>query len=59
MSTIKHLIDGKAVESAERFVTYNPATQEAIAEVAAGDAAGAEAAAREHLTLVSGEVESL
>ncbi|NQE60763.1 5-carboxymethyl-2-hydroxymuconate semialdehyde dehydrogenase [Caulobacter sp. RHG1] len=39
MSTIKHLIDGKAVESAERFVTYNPATQEAIAEVAAGDAA--------------------
>ena len=39
MSTIKHLIDGKAVESAERFVTYNPATQEPIAEVAAGDAA--------------------
>ena len=33
---IQHLIDGESVGSEERFQTINPATQEAIAEVAAG-----------------------
>ena len=33
---IKHLINGASVESAETFETINPATQEVLAEVAAG-----------------------
>jgi 5-carboxymethyl-2-hydroxymuconic-semialdehyde dehydrogenase len=33
---IRHLIDGKAVGSAEVFATVNPATQEVLAEVASG-----------------------
>jgi 5-carboxymethyl-2-hydroxymuconic-semialdehyde dehydrogenase len=33
---IQHLIDGKAVSSAEYFETVNPATQEVLAEVARG-----------------------
>ncbi len=36
MRTILHLIDGKPVDSPERFQTLNPATQEPLAEVAAG-----------------------
>jgi 5-carboxymethyl-2-hydroxymuconic-semialdehyde dehydrogenase len=35
---IQHLIDGKAVESRSYFETVNPATQEVLAEVAAGGA---------------------
>ncbi len=35
---IKHLIDGREVESAEGFQTLNPATGEALAEVASGGA---------------------
>ena len=31
---IKHWIDGKEVESKETFTNYNPATNEAIGEVA-------------------------
>lgn len=34
--TIKHLINGASVDSAERFETLSPATGEAIAEVALG-----------------------
>ena len=34
--SIKHWINGRQVDSRDRFVTYNPATGEAIAEVAAG-----------------------
>ena len=34
---IQHLIDGKSVESKATFETVNPATQEVLAEVAAGD----------------------
>jgi 5-carboxymethyl-2-hydroxymuconic-semialdehyde dehydrogenase len=34
---IKHLIDGKPVASAQAFETVDPATQEVLAEVAAGD----------------------
>ena len=34
--SIKHWINGRQVDSKDRFVTYNPATGEAIAEVAAG-----------------------
>jgi 5-carboxymethyl-2-hydroxymuconic-semialdehyde dehydrogenase len=34
--TIQHLIGGVAVDSAERFETVNPATQDVIAEVASG-----------------------
>lgn len=34
--TIQHLINGAAVDSAERFETVNPATQAVIAEVASG-----------------------
>src|SRR5690606_6147918 len=48
--TIKHWINGKQVDSNDRFTTWNPATGEAIAEVAAGGAAeidAAVAAARE------------
>jgi 5-carboxymethyl-2-hydroxymuconic-semialdehyde dehydrogenase len=33
---IPHLIDGKAVESRERFETVDPATQQVLAEVARG-----------------------
>ena len=33
---IKHLINGASVESAQTFETVNPATQEVLAEVAAG-----------------------
>ena len=33
---IQHLIDGKSVDSPERFQTFNPATQEVLAEVASG-----------------------
>ncbi len=38
MSTIQHLIDGKPVASAITFETLNPATQDVLAEVAAGGA---------------------
>ena len=41
---IQHLIDGRAVDSAARFETINPATQEVLAEVAAGGAAEVHAA---------------
>lgn len=34
--SIKHWINGKQVDSADRFITYDPATGEAIDEVAAG-----------------------
>ena len=34
---IQHLINGERVESKDRFQTINPATQEPIAEVAAGE----------------------
>ncbi|RKP52846.1 5-carboxymethyl-2-hydroxymuconate semialdehyde dehydrogenase [Trinickia fusca] len=44
--TIKHWIDGKLVESRETFITYNPATGEAIDEVASGDAEEVELAVR-------------
>jgi 5-carboxymethyl-2-hydroxymuconic-semialdehyde dehydrogenase len=44
MSRIQHLIDGKPVESARYFETLNPATQEVLAEVAAGGAAEVAAA---------------
>jgi 5-carboxymethyl-2-hydroxymuconic-semialdehyde dehydrogenase len=33
---IRHLIDGKAVDSREQFETLNPATQQVLAEVARG-----------------------
>lgn len=33
---IKHLIDGKSVDSSERFETVSPASQEVLAEVASG-----------------------
>ncbi|MBL8532851.1 MAG: 5-carboxymethyl-2-hydroxymuconate semialdehyde dehydrogenase [Betaproteobacteria bacterium] len=36
MTTLLHLIDGKPVDSPERFRTVNPATQDVLAEVAAG-----------------------
>jgi len=38
MTTLHHLINGQAVESAERFETVNPATQAVLAEVARGGA---------------------
>ena len=41
---IRHLIDGRACDSAERFETVNPATQEVLAEVARGGAAEIDAA---------------
>jgi 5-carboxymethyl-2-hydroxymuconic-semialdehyde dehydrogenase len=41
---IHHLIDGKNVESRDYFYTVNPATQEVLAEVAAGGAAEVNAA---------------
>ncbi len=48
--TIKHWINGKQVDSAEHFTTWNPATGEALAEVAAAgekEVAAAVAAAKE------------
>ncbi|HNW64544.1 MAG TPA: 5-carboxymethyl-2-hydroxymuconate semialdehyde dehydrogenase, partial [Piscinibacter sp.] len=41
---IQHLIDGKPVDSRNRFETVNPATQEVLAEVAQGGAAEVDAA---------------
>ncbi|WP_280188652.1 5-carboxymethyl-2-hydroxymuconate semialdehyde dehydrogenase [Delftia sp. PS-11] len=41
---IDHLIDGKAVAGTQYFETINPATQEVLAEVAAGGEAEVEAA---------------
>ena len=45
---IKHWINGREVESKDTFTNYNPATGEAIGEVASG---GAEAVSYTHLTL--------
>ncbi len=42
--TIKHWINGKQVDSDQRFTTFNPATGEAIAEVAAAGEAEVDAA---------------
>ena len=44
MDPVKHWIDGRQVDSAERFITTNPATGEAIAEVALGGEAEINAA---------------
>ncbi|WP_104657621.1 5-carboxymethyl-2-hydroxymuconate semialdehyde dehydrogenase [Ralstonia insidiosa] len=44
MDPVKHWIDGRQVDSAERFITTNPATGEAIAEVASGGEAEINAA---------------
>ena len=41
---IDHLIDGKAVAGKDYFETVNPATQEVLAEVAAGGEAEVQAA---------------
>jgi 5-carboxymethyl-2-hydroxymuconic-semialdehyde dehydrogenase len=41
---ITHLIDGRRVESRERFETVDPATQQTLAEVARGGAAEVDAA---------------
>ena len=41
---ISHLINGRAVESAQTFESTNPATQEVLAEVASGGAAEVNAA---------------
>jgi len=41
---VQHLIDGKPVEGRDYFETVNPATQEVLAEVAAGTAAEVDAA---------------
>jgi 5-carboxymethyl-2-hydroxymuconic-semialdehyde dehydrogenase len=41
---IEHLIDGKAVAGRDYFTTVNPATQEVLAEVAAGGEAEVNAA---------------
>ncbi len=41
---VQHLIDGKAVESRDYFETLNPATQQVLAEVAAGGEAEVNAA---------------
>ncbi|OGA98200.1 MAG: 5-carboxymethyl-2-hydroxymuconate semialdehyde dehydrogenase [Burkholderiales bacterium RIFCSPHIGHO2_12_FULL_69_20] len=41
---IQHLINGKAVDSADTFTTVNPATQDVLAEVADGGAAEVHAA---------------
>ena len=38
MQHIQHLINGQSVDSAQRFDTINPATQEVLAHVAAGGA---------------------
>ncbi|MGE8639710.1 MAG: aldehyde dehydrogenase family protein, partial [Achromobacter sp.] len=42
--SIKHWINGRQVDSADRFVTDNPATGDAIDEVAAGGQAEIDAA---------------
>lgn len=42
--SIKHWINGRQVDSADRFTTFNPATGEAIDEVAAGGLAEIDAA---------------
>jgi len=44
MKVINHLINGKPVTSTDYFETVNPATQEVLAEVAAGGAAEVHAA---------------
>ncbi|WP_343547533.1 5-carboxymethyl-2-hydroxymuconate semialdehyde dehydrogenase [Ralstonia sp.] len=44
MDPVKHWIDGRQVDSVERFVTTNPATGEAITEVASGGEAEINAA---------------
>ena len=44
MAHIQHLINGKSIDSAQRFETLNPATQAVLAEVAAGGAAEVHAA---------------
>jgi 5-carboxymethyl-2-hydroxymuconic-semialdehyde dehydrogenase len=44
MSHIQHLINGQSIDSTNRFETINPATQEVLAEVAAGGAAEVHAA---------------
>lgn len=44
MDPVKHWIDGRQVDSAERFITTNPATGEAIVEVASGGEAEINAA---------------
>lgn len=44
MDPVKHWIDGRQVDSIERFVTTNPATGESIAEVASGGEAEINAA---------------
>ncbi|CAJ0772029.1 5-carboxymethyl-2-hydroxymuconate semialdehyde dehydrogenase [Ralstonia chuxiongensis] len=44
MDPVKHWIDGRQVDSVERFITTNPATGEAIAEVASGGEAEINAA---------------
>ena len=44
MNIINHLINGKPVTSTDYFETVNPATQEVLAEVAAGGAAEVHAA---------------
>ena len=44
MNRIRHLIDGREVDGAETFETVNPATQDVLAEVAAGGAAEVDAA---------------
>jgi len=45
-TTIKHLINGEAVDSAEHLTSLNPATGETLATVAAGGQAEAQAAVR-------------
>lgn len=44
MPQIHHLIDGKSVQGTDYFETVNPATQEVLAEVAAGGQAEVDAA---------------
>ncbi|WP_413708311.1 5-carboxymethyl-2-hydroxymuconate semialdehyde dehydrogenase [Ralstonia sp. Ralssp110] len=44
MDPVKHWIDGRQVDSVERFITTNPATGEAIVEVASGGEAEINAA---------------
>lgn len=44
MDPVKHWIDGRQVDSPERFITTNPATGEAITEVASGGEAEINAA---------------
>ena len=56
MDPVKHWIDGRQVDSVERCVTTNPATGEAIAEVAAGGEAEINAALEGGASLAMGEV---